>query len=288
MKKEDGAKKILRALNDVDDSYIEEAADSVEKIQPVHSRRIVKFRRAVMIAAAAAACFAALLAVRMLSWRAGTAPRSSGSTGATEEDAAAAPNPIAEVGSLAEAEAIAGFDLTLPDAEAPYTNAAYAVIDGTMIDVTYTDDAGEVGLNIRKAPVTEGGGENETADSIAAGAGETAESAAAKDNETEDGLTDEHHAGAGSSGIDGNDITGGTDDGGNDADTNASDDISGDYSEYANTKEIIVDGISVTLRGNDGTWSVATWTDGGCAYAVGAQEHPLSEEKMTELIAEIK
>lgn len=296
MKKDDGAKKILRALNDIDDRYIEEAAAAGEKVQRVHPRKIVKFRKAVMIAAAAAACFAALLAVRILTWRSGSASPSSGSmeTADAYEDAAAASNPYTEAGSLAEAEALAGFDITLPAAEAPYSNVSYTVIDGAMIDATYTDDAGEVGFYIRKARIS-GSSENAAADSLvgdndAAGSiadgeeGTAGGEEAAADNTAAENTAAAETAAADDRASD-SDAAADNASGGN---TNVWDDISGDYNTYADKKEITVNGVRVTLRGNDGTWSVAAWTENGYAYAVGAAEHPLPEEKITALAAEIK
>ena len=61
-------------------------------------------------------------------------------------------------------------------------------------------------------------------------------------------------------------------------------DPSGDFTEYAETKEKCVDGINVTLRGENGRWSLATWTRDGYSYSVEAQAHPLTEEELSELV----
>lgn len=45
-------------------------------------------------------------------------------------------------------------------------------------------------------------------------------------------------------------------------------DISGDYNDYAVTETQTVDGKTVTCKGNDGLVSNATWTDGTYAYSI--------------------
>ena len=62
-----------------------------------------------------------------------------------------------------------------------------------------------------------------------------------------------------------------------------SDSISGDYNEYADIKE---DG-SLIIKGNDGKYSVAEWTEGNYSYAITV-ETPVSLETMKELKALIK
>lgn len=44
--------------------------------------------------------------------------------------------------------------------------------------------------------------------------------------------------------------------------------ISGDYNKYENSETVDVDGNSVTISGNDDTYSLATWTNGDYAYSV--------------------
>ena len=46
------------------------------------------------------------------------------------------------------------------------------------------------------------------------------------------------------------------------------DDISGDYNDYAVTETKTVDGKTLTCKGNDGLVSNATWTDGTYAYSI--------------------
>ncbi len=62
-------------------------------------------------------------------------------------------NPITECGTLEEAEALAGFSVSIPDSVAVYLPEFYCVYDldsyGSMIEVTYSD--GERTVTLRKA-----------------------------------------------------------------------------------------------------------------------------------------
>lgn len=67
-----------------------------------------------------------------------------------------------------------------------------------------------------------------------------------------------------------------------------SDDISGDYNEYAKTDMETINHIEVTLKGNDEGISVAIWSADGYTYAVDANDHPLSKEVMIAVIKAVK
>lgn len=67
-----------------------------------------------------------------------------------------------------------------------------------------------------------------------------------------------------------------------------SDDISGDYREYACISTEMIDGSEVTFRGEDDTVSVAVWTSDGYSYAVDAEDHPLTVQEMTEIVGSVK
>lgn len=67
-----------------------------------------------------------------------------------------------------------------------------------------------------------------------------------------------------------------------------SQDCSGDYTDYTQTETVTVNGISVTLRGENGTVSVAIWTDGGYAYALDAQEGSLTRSAALALAAAVR
>ncbi len=64
-------------------------------------------------------------------------------------------------------------------------------------------------------------------------------------------------------------------------------DISGDYNEYAEASAVTVEGREVTMKGNDGTVSLAVWTADGYSYAVLAEEHPMTADEMSKIIAAI-
>lgn len=66
-----------------------------------------------------------------------------------------------------------------------------------------------------------------------------------------------------------------------------SDDISGDYNEYADTADITIGELTVTLKGNEGKYNTAVWNDGDYAFAVYSAEG-LAQDTLSSMIAEIK
>ena len=67
-----------------------------------------------------------------------------------------------------------------------------------------------------------------------------------------------------------------------------SDDISGDYSEYSETSTVALGSLQVTMKGENGMVSVATWTDGGNTYAIDAQDVPMDVDAITALIGNVQ
>jgi len=65
------------------------------------------------------------------------------------------------------------------------------------------------------------------------------------------------------------------------------DDISGDYNDYAEIETLDVNSRSVTMKGNDGLVNLALWTDGGYSYALNVSEG-LSRSDIAALVAEIQ
>jgi hypothetical protein len=49
-------------------------------------------------------------------------------------------------------------------------------------------------------------------------------------------------------------------------------DISGDYSEYGDIKEISVNGCAITVKGNEGRYNLAVWVKGGYSYSLQISE----------------
>ena len=61
-------------------------------------------------------------------------------------------------------------------------------------------------------------------------------------------------------------------------------DISGDYMEYQDIREVDFEGRKVTLKGEAGTCSLALWEENGFSYAVIAQEKSMTEEEILEIV----
>ena len=65
-------------------------------------------------------------------------------------------------------------------------------------------------------------------------------------------------------------------------------DISGDYTEYTESKEVDSEGRKVTLKGEAGRYSLALWEENGFSYAVKAQEQPMMEEEILEIVKAVE
>lgn len=65
-----------------------------------------------------------------------------------------------------------------------------------------------------------------------------------------------------------------------------SEDISGDYNEYAETENVSVGGVDVLLKGDAGLVKLALWTNGGYTYSVSA-EAGVSADEMTALVSAV-
>ncbi len=62
-------------------------------------------------------------------------------------------------------------------------------------------------------------------------------------------------------------------------------DNSGDYNVYAQNTEAEVSGNTVTLKGEDGAYTLAVWTDGQYAYSISVTA-PLAQETFLALLEE--
>ena len=60
-------------------------------------------------------------------------------------------------------------------------------------------------------------------------------------------------------------------------------DNSGDFTVYSSSVEITVGGCTVTLRGNDGTYTLALWTDGEFSFSLRLSA-PASEREWCEIL----
>ncbi len=64
------------------------------------------------------------------------------------------------------------------------------------------------------------------------------------------------------------------------------DDISGDYNAYDESRELTVDGIKISVKGNNGLIYLASWTDGEYAYSISVSQG-CKEEAMETILAEV-
>lgn len=68
-----------------------------------------------------------------------------------------------------------------------------------------------------------------------------------------------------------------------------SEDISGDYTQYADTNITTIGDLTVTTKGENGQINLATWTDNGYTYSIGTRaESGISSTVMTDLIVSIQ
>ena len=65
-------------------------------------------------------------------------------------------------------------------------------------------------------------------------------------------------------------------------------DISRDFTEYPDIREVDFEGRKVTLKGEAETCSLALWEENGFSYAVKAQEKPMTEEEILEIVKAVE
>lgn len=65
-------------------------------------------------------------------------------------------------------------------------------------------------------------------------------------------------------------------------------DISGVFTEYPDIREVDFEGRKVTLKGEAETCSLALWEENGFSYAVKAQEKPMTEEEILEIVKAVE
>lgn len=67
-----------------------------------------------------------------------------------------------------------------------------------------------------------------------------------------------------------------------------SEDISGDYNEYKEISTVSVGSVQVTMKGNSGKVSVATWTDGQYAYAITLDGAGMDQAVISGMVGSIR
>jgi hypothetical protein len=143
MKKSEGAKKLLSALNDIDDRYVEEALEFYEKNKS--KKKIINLSFFLKYATIAA-CLVLVVGTSFIFKL----------NQKNDIESAAVASPYQEVNSLQEASEIAGFDIKVPDSVGEYTNLLVNVIDGNVIEVRYlSSDRQKTGFYIRKSRGTD-------------------------------------------------------------------------------------------------------------------------------------
>ena len=163
MSRHDNSVKLLQALTNVSDNYIQEAisfadrgADAAREDlagADAAGHRIVPLKRIAKFMSAAAACFILIFAGYNI-----INSNMTGNPGDTDGDTAnlGGGNPtdtasVQEVADIDEAATITGFSITVPDAEEPYTNMAVTVTDKSAIEVAYmNDDSTDTSYSVSK------------------------------------------------------------------------------------------------------------------------------------------
>ena len=65
------------------------------------------------------------------------------------------------------------------------------------------------------------------------------------------------------------------------------DDVSGDFNQYEDVKEYQTDAGSMTLKGKNNAYTLATWIDDDFSFSISTIQ-PLSEEEMINMISSVK
>lgn len=130
------------------------------------------------------------------------------------------PNPFVDCETMADAEKLAGFEMTVPEQIEGYEKELIQAIDGELIQVFYVNSENEEDeILIRK------------------GVG--------------------------------------------------SDDISGNYEDFAEVSTAAAGDLEVTLKGNDGKVTVAVWTTGSYTFSVQV-DAGASQDEMISLVEEVQ
>lgn len=148
--------RLLEILGEIDDRYIEEAAE-----KPKNARSLVIWRRIRMGAAGlcAALVLSAGLAVYYQLSDAYDKCMVESSTGISSSETESSdfqiPSPFQECDTMEQAAALTGFSMAVPETYGTYTHTVIQAVEQDMIEVIYQDDNGEEGIRIRKANGTE-------------------------------------------------------------------------------------------------------------------------------------
>lgn len=148
----------MRAIGDIDDEYIDEAAPVQERRNAIRSVSWAKYL-------GIAACAALVLGIGVFAVKQNANividPVQIGSdisqpfSSSESSDFVQAVAPYEEFNNIEQAEKAAGFDIEIPDSYSDFSDRSISVMFGTMIEVQYRDAYGNPGLRIRKAGGTD-------------------------------------------------------------------------------------------------------------------------------------
>lgn len=149
--------RLMRAIGEIDDKYIEEAAPSGEKKTAI---RFAPWTKLAGIAACAAIAIGA--GIFVLTQQSGNIVASPGQLGTNQTNEVSGSsdmdqyvNPFMEFDTLEEAESTVGFDITIPEAYEDYSELSFFVADGRILEIQYYDSDDNRGLLVRKAKGSE-------------------------------------------------------------------------------------------------------------------------------------
>lgn len=153
-KDREAAKRLLHAIEDIDDQYLLEAEEQpMKQTKKQISNRWMKY-------VAVAACAGIVLTGALLQYERSKSqlpltPSATQTEPATTEENVQLPNPFIPCATLQAAADIAGFSLDTPDAYGTYDRTVIQAIEGEMIEVIYEDASETEGLRIRKGVGTD-------------------------------------------------------------------------------------------------------------------------------------
>lgn len=149
--------RLMRAIGDIDDKYIEEAAPTEEKRTAVRFAPWTKF-------AGIAACAAVVIGAGVFAFTRNGGnivdyPVLSGTYQTNEVSDSSEPdqyvNPFMEFDALAEAENTVGFEIVIPESYGDYSELDFFVVGGEILEIQYNDPNDTRGMLIRKIKGTE-------------------------------------------------------------------------------------------------------------------------------------
>lgn len=152
-KDREAAKRLLHAIEDIDDQYLLEAEEQpMKQTKKQISNRWMKY---VAVAACAGIVLTSGILIQQERNKSHLTPATTQTEPATTEESVQIPNPFIPCATLQAAADIAGFSLDAPDAYEAYDHTTIQAIEGEMIEVIYEDASETEGLRIRKGVGTD-------------------------------------------------------------------------------------------------------------------------------------